>query len=468
MFMYDISAELQSFYDNHVRLGTELRKQLAKYRDLNITRLKNGLDDLAEETGRPHQHPYDFKNQGGYAMHTLNQDPNGDNDYDIDIALIFNYDDIPEDPLKARQRVSDALCKRCTNFTKEPEARTNAVTIWYAEGYHIDFAIYRTYIDNFDKEHIEHASTEWKRRDPMEINNWFFESVEKLSPKANPISQYTPKVAKGQMRRIVRFLKWFCRSRTSWSLPGGMIVSALVAEPGIYKANSERDDLALYDTMVALRDRLKVSCQVYNPVDSSQELTGKTEVLNQVTRLRDNLDTAISKLDILFDESNCTREKARFAWDWVFNHKFWAQKESTKLVTLGDISAVARYTVTIRCDLAKHKNGLTYKQYLSGTSVLPKGIALKFSVISTDVPPPYNVRWIVNNEGDEAYEAKQLHWESSDSGCIIWTSTAFKGNHRMTCLIEKEGRVMAQAVHIVKIKASGNFRIWGTSNRGFG
>jgi hypothetical protein len=467
MFMYDMSAELKFFYDNHVRLGTELRKQLANYRELNITRLKNGLDDLATKTGRPHPHPYDCKNQGGYAMHTLNEDPNGDNDYDIDIALIFDKDDIPEDPLKARQRVRDALCKRCTNFTKEPESRTNAVTIWYAEGYHIDFAIYRTYIDNFGIKRIEHASTEWKRRDPMEINNWFTERVATLSPKGNSNLGYYPKVADGQqMRRIVRFLKWFCRSRTSWSLPGGMIVSALVAEPGIYRANSDRDDLALYDTMVALGERLKGSCKVYNPVDNSQELTGKTEVLNQVTRLRDNLDTAISKLNILFDQSNCTREKAYSAWGWVFNHEFWARKESTKVTTLAELSAVARYSVKIRCDLAKCENGPTYKQYLSGTSVLPKGIALKFSVISTDVPPPYNVRWIIHNEGDEAGEANQLYWESNDSK--LWTSTAFKGNHRMICRIEKDGQVMAQAVHIVKIKGSGNSRVWGSSNRGFG
>lgn len=465
--MYDISAELQIFYDTHVRLGTDLRKQLAEYRELNITRLKNGLDDLAAGTNRPHPHPYNYTNQGGYAMHTLNQDPNGDNDYDIDIAIIFKKDDIPEDPLKVRQRVRDALCKRCTNFTKEPEARTNAVTIWYAEGYHIDFAIYRTYTDNFGIERIEHGSTEWKRRDPMEINNWFSECVSTLSPKAKPIFR-SPQVADGQMRRIVRYLKYFCRSRTSWSLPGGMIVSALVAEPEIYRANSDRDDIALYNTMFALRNRLKESCKVYNPVDSSQELTGKTEVLNQVTRLRDNLDTAISKLDILFDESKCTREKARFAWDWVFNHEFWAKKESTKGTTRADLSAVKRYSVTIRCDLAKHENGPTYKHYSSGSSVLPKGVALKFSVISTNVPPPYSVRWIVDNEGDEASEANQLHWESSDSRAIKWTSTAFKGNHQMICRIEKNGLVMAKTVHIVKINASGHSRTLGGSNSGFG
>jgi len=52
MFMYDISSDLQYFYDHHVRLGEKLRQQLADYRKKNITRLKNGLDDLAKDTNR--------------------------------------------------------------------------------------------------------------------------------------------------------------------------------------------------------------------------------------------------------------------------------------------------------------------------------------------------------------------------------------------------------------------------------
>ncbi len=159
------------------------------------------------------------------------------------------------------------------------------------------------------------------------------------SPKANLLIGYYPKVADGQMRRIVRFVKWFCRSRTSWSLPGGMVVSALVAE--VYHPDPGRDDRSLSETLSALKIRLDAYCQVANPINGSPALTDNEEVPHQVERLRDNLGTAISRLAILFDAGNCTREKARSAWDWVFNHTFWGEKEALEKSLAEDIANVA-------------------------------------------------------------------------------------------------------------------------------
>ena len=441
--MYDITPELQIFYDDYIRLGQDQRDKLAGYRDCNIQRINDGLDDLARDSGRPRPHPYDNKNQGGYAMHTLNQAC--ENDYDIDVALLFEKDDLPEDPLAARQRVRDALIKRASKFATEPEARTNAVTVWYEQGYHIDFAIYRRRMDWWDGEIIEHASKEWKRRDPMAFTNWFFKQVDKKSPVEGFL--YQPKVANGQMRRIVRFLKWYFRSRTSWCLPGGIVVTTLVDEN--YRPNADRDDRALYDTMKAIRDRLNVSVVVYNPVDTSQELTGRADVKKQVERLRDQLSKTLPKLDVLFERS-CTREQARTAWNAAFCHDFWAKEMVAK-----NTPAIFPNCVTIICGLARKTKGLVYKDYKSGGFVLPKGRALKFVVAGTNVAKPYSVHWKCVNEGDEAAEAEQLNWERTEETC--WTSTKFKGNQKMICEIEKDGRTVARATHLVKIGREG----WG-------
>jgi Adenylyl/Guanylyl and SMODS C-terminal sensor domain len=444
--MFDLSADLQTFYDEDVRLGVDRRARLAGHRDLNITRLKNGLDDLAEESKRPRPHPYDWKNQGGYAMHTLNQDPRDDNDYDIDVALLFERAALPEDPRNARQRIADALCKRCTNFTQEPTARTNAVTVWYAEGYHIDFAIFRTYTDEYGREKIEHASTDWKARNPLDVNNWFLNAVNTKSPAIGMLTTVKP----GQLRRIVRFLKWFTRSRPSWSLPGGLIVSTLVVE--CYRPDFQRDDLALYNTIVALRNRLAGYTRVDNPVDGS-EFTANPEILNQIKRFKTQLDMAVGKLAPLF-VADCDRAKARGAWDWVFVHDFWGGKEVAKVALDETLAASvpSAYFVKIQCDLARSERAPTYKQYASGSSVLPKNLSLRFTVASTNVPAPYKIVWHVDNHGDEASDADQLTWETQPSESYEhWTSTAYKGSHRMICRIMKDGRVWAETSHIVKI-----------------
>ena len=443
--MYDLTADLQVFYDEHVRLGKELRIKLADYRDLNLSRVNAGLDELAIEARRPRPHPYDYKNQGGYAMHTLNKAVH--DDYDIDVALMFRKTDLPDDPLTARQRVCDALLKKCANFSKDPEVRTNAVTVWYP-GHHIDFAIYRTSEDFWGSTLIEHASTEWKRRDPMDINNWFAKQVTDKSPKPSLFAE--PRVAPGQLRRIVRFIKWVCRSRSSWCLPGGMVVTALVTE--CYRADADRDDVALYKTLVALKDRLCLWTTVNNPVDSTQ-LTSRPEVLKQVERLRDNLGIFVPKLSVLL-ESGCTREKARSAWDWLFNHEFWGRKESL----IEKAAALLPYSLRIQCGLARSQGGTTYRDYPSAAFVLPKGIHLKFSLTQTNVPTPFNVRWIVDNEGDEVEDEKEKHWKRD--GQVCWTNTKFKGNQRMTCEIERNGQILARARHVVKI--SGNGR-WGAA-----
>lgn len=449
-FMFDMVKDFQQFYDVHVRLGAERRKDLAKKRDLNLDRLKGGLDELAAEKNKPHPHFQYTTNQGGYAMHTLNQDPEGRNTYDIDVAVVFNKADLPDGPLAARQRVRDALLKKCGNFADVPEARTNAVTIWYGEGYHIDFAVYRQWTDILGRTVLEHASTEWKSRDPDAVTEWFTKTVTDLSPKASPALGYYPKVAEGQFRRIVRLVKWFCRSRSGWSLPGGMVISNLLAD-GVYKSNPDRDDRAFYDTLVALRDRTAYNTKVYSKVDGA-DLTGKSEYENQVKHLHKHLKKHVPKLDILFDQANCTRAKARSAWDWIFNHPFWADAEKVLAKSSMESTSVGfPNTVSVKCELSRKEDKPAYAEYASDSSLLRKGIYLTFSVKNTNVPLPYEVEWQCSNEGDEAEDNHQEAW--TQYGSTAKTSTKFKGRHKMRCIIKRGGIELARADHIVRIAA---------------
>ena len=317
--MYDLHAKMNTFYHRHVRLSSEKREELREHRNTNLTRLEQGLDKMSEQDGVDYAYPVRDPDQGSYAMHTLNQRPN--QDYDIDVGIIFRAGDLPNDPHDARKRIERAFREAGGNFKREPKARTNAVTMWYGEGYHIDFAVYREVDDGLGGTYTEHAGAEWKKRDPVEITNWFTDQVRDRSPsKANGA-----KVESGQFRKVVRLIKMFTKSREAWDLPGGIIISKLVEE--CYRPHSERDDVALYDTMAAIRSRLLGDLEVYDPIHTDQKLTYKSLFHKQVERFRDTLGDAIDNhLHVLF-QADCTEPIARQAWCWVFNHEFWCSDE---------------------------------------------------------------------------------------------------------------------------------------------
>ncbi len=401
--MFDASQELNTFYADHVRLGTKLRNDLSSYRDLNLQRITDGLNLLGDKVGVVYKTYVDYKNQGSYAMHTLNQCVH--TDYDIDVAVIFEKDDLPANAPDARMRVRDALQEKMkgTNFSKDPDARKNAVTVWYSDGYHIDFAVYRRRTDIFGNTVIEHAGgDEWTERDPTRYTTWFTNQVESKSPPtAFQALLGTPvTVPKGQLRRIVRFVKAFARSRSAWALPGGIIITTLVCE--VYKQNATRDDIALVDTLNALLARLKSSVQVENPVQPGTYFTSSDRRQREVHRLRDELEAKLPSLGVLH-QTDCTRKQALQAWDDIFWHNFWsdAKKETAR-------SALGLTGLAIECWLAKTANGPVYKLHKSDSSALPKNIHLRFTAVADGVLPPYDVRWAVRNEGHEAKEDGSL------------------------------------------------------------
>ena len=443
--MFDLHQEMNDFHKEHVCLSYDDKRKLAGYRDTNLQRLKSGLDKLGEENEVEYAHPIRTCNQGSYAMHTIIQHP--ENDYDIDVALIFRKDDLPSTALDSRKRIEAAMLKGGGNFNRLPEARANCVTVWYTEGYHIDLAIYREYEDEDSIITIEHAGPAWTARDPMEITNWFNQEVRDRSPSG----EMGADVEAGQMRRVVRLLKAFAKSREPDKLPSGLIISALVSE--CYSSDSSRDDVSLYQTMVAIHSRLMSCTTVLNPVNSSQELTDKSEYENQVRRLRDALGDAIKQLDVLFNTDDYS--EAMQAWKDVFQHSFWSDTDRSIKAAMREYSMRARKLESLRLDVgvAKEKGGAIVRSHESGGSIV-KGWHLHFSIAETSAPRPYSIRWTVKNYGPEAEEADDLgpRIDSDDPNAHVqWEHTGYAGHHTMTCELHRNGVVLARTQHVVNV-----------------
>ena len=308
MAIVDVHNELNEFYDDCVRITKDERRKLDAARIACLDRLSRGIEALGEDRKQKFQTFATFIEQGSFAMDTLNQHPRGE--VDIDVAVIFRKEDLPTTALEARRRVADALVFAGGNFVRAPEARTNAVTVWYADGSHVDLAVYREH-----KGRLEHAGPDWRRLDPTIVTDWFKAKVDALSPQ-----YFNPTVREHQFRRVVQLIKMFARSRRRWNLPGGMTLSALLVET--YRKDRNRDDVSLYETLEATLERLQDSLVVLNPVDGSHELTGKPSRLAQMKELAMVLEEALEELAIIA-EPDCSRKKALRAWGTFFNHNYW-------------------------------------------------------------------------------------------------------------------------------------------------
>lgn len=315
MPMYDCSIDVLAHHDEKITLLEADRRNMRERRNTNRKRLRDGLSKAKKPE------PFEFKSQGSYAMRTMIQHPA--NDYDIDDGTYFGKEQLVGErgaemtALQARQMVRDALDDG--GFKTPPAVRKNCVRVYYSAGYHVDVPVYRrvTTKNWWGEEtiHYELASSEWRRSDARDVTVWF--------EKEN--NDQSPDTTNGrQLRRIVRHIKKFARSRDSWagSILSGFGITKLVTE--LYVSDVFREDKALYDTIKAIRDRLNWNLVVEHPCTNGDTITKGTDD-PKAKFLRDKLSEAIKWLEPVF-ETGCTREKALKCWDKVFNTTFFSER----------------------------------------------------------------------------------------------------------------------------------------------
>jgi hypothetical protein len=314
--MFDCAQDVLAYHDEKVTLPQAERTEMRERRDANRERLKKGLKDAKKPA------PREFVSQGSYSMKTMTQ--HREKDYDIDDGAYFGKEVLIGErgaemsALQARQMVRGALDDG--SFNTPPEVRNNCVRVSYKAGFHVDVPVYRrvTSKDIWGNEtyHHELASTDWKRSDARDVTEWF--------EKEN--TNQSPDIDNGrQLRRIVREIKKYARSRDSWrgQILSGFGITKLVAE--CFRGNASREDKALYDTIKAIHDRLKWNLVVAHPVTPNDTITNGTDDA-RARFLRDKFGEAIDTLAPLYTYG-CTRKQALKCWDRVFATTFFSERE---------------------------------------------------------------------------------------------------------------------------------------------
>ncbi len=299
--MRDCNSDIRAYHAEAVKLTQTQVDDLRTHRNSNRTRLQNGLGDDDPE-------PKDFVIQGSYAMHTIIQEPDGE--YDIDDGVVFTKESLEgsrggdKSPLDARHMVCDAVHDE--RFATPPEVKANCVRVYYQEGHHVDVPVYRECEDeDGDGTYYELASSTWRPSDPRGVNAWFRNWIEEKREAGQTNS-----------REVIRLLKSICKSRTSYSLPSGFVLTVLVEE--CYQSEEKRLDENLRDTIAAIVERLDDDLSVAHPViDGEWLIDSDTE--NRTRDLRDLCSQVIEWLTDL-DADNCTDSKALGVWKKVFNN----------------------------------------------------------------------------------------------------------------------------------------------------
>lgn len=308
--MINCAKDVRAYHNQEVTLPKAEQDKMRDRRNANRTRLRDGL----AKAGKPA--PIEFVKQGSYAMKTMIRDPA--KDYDIDDGVYFRKEDLvggrgaEMTSLQARQMVRDAV--DYGKFKHAPEVRSNCVRVFYEAGYHVDLPVYRRVETSTifgDDVHYELAGgSGWKRSDARDVSDWY--------------EKERGKSADGQqLRRINRDLKKYSRSRHSWraGMLSGFGISVLLVE---CFRHDDREDCALYESMVAVRDRLVFDLQVAHPVTTGDYITSGPDDA-RARAFRDKLSDAIDWLQPLF-RADCTRERALGCWDKVFATTFFGER----------------------------------------------------------------------------------------------------------------------------------------------
>ncbi|MCI5221540.1 MAG: nucleotidyltransferase [Candidatus Electrothrix sp. AR4] len=198
--MADLQRQFEKFHDQ-IKL-TDEKKLLREKRDILKNNLEEGFKKIDEA---PKIDTYLL--QGSYAIHTGIKPAN--DDYDIDVGVVFDCSREDIGALKLKNMVKNAL----DHPSRDPKLKNPCITIQYSQNgentYHVDMPVY---IKRDDEEGYDLAwgksssSEDWVQSDPKGL-------VDAINEK------YPDDEERYQFRRVVKYLKAWKGNKFSFNVP---------------------------------------------------------------------------------------------------------------------------------------------------------------------------------------------------------------------------------------------------------
>ncbi|MBC1237170.1 CBASS cGAMP synthase [Nostoc sp. 2RC] len=407
-------------FNNLIALDPKRKKTLRTSRDAVREKIRRYFQD--KQNGFTPK----FHGQGSFMMNTIIEPLDGE--FDIDDGIYFK---VKTKPLQAVSTFHQWISEAINAHTKQnPIDKQTCVRLVYARQYHLDLPIY--YIIEGQTPYLAHKGKGWIKSDPREFIKWFNQKADN----------------DGQLKRIVRYLKAWSDYRKG-ELPSGLIFSILAANNIIF---DERDDVALYKTLLNIKSNLEWSFVCYRPTTPANEnlledysKTNKNYFLRQLGSFIQSAEKALD------DKTN--QADACKAWQNHFGKDRFPFDSEEFIDNYFRVDI--RYKLKIDC-LVSQTGFRTHslREMISRKlSLLPKK-KLQFSIVECNVPKPFEVKWKVRNVGEEAIRRNQIRGQIlNDTGNHRRNeSSNFYGSHFVECYIIKNNVCVARDRINVPIK----------------
>jgi hypothetical protein len=294
-----LNKEFQQFHDN-IKLGTyDENETLRTKRDTLIDDLRDALKD---EKVPGTQKPLTFTkiDQGSYAMNTGIKPKN--DDYDIDVGVIFDITNDEYDSNKLKKLVRDKLDKK---YNRTVDFNRPCITVPYASGYHVDLPVYSKSNDDLHIAWGKEFSTEnrcWYKSEPKELNQWV-QDVSTISEQRK------------QFRRSVKALKkWKEKYFTSEGNAAPPSIGITIQARNSYTYNLDNDLGSIITIVSAIKNSftqvwdsdtnsILYTTQVNLPVEPKKDVYYKMK-LKQLDNFYHKVDSLLESLDAALVETS--------------------------------------------------------------------------------------------------------------------------------------------------------------------
>jgi len=427
---YSTDTETQTLHRRITPTDEQFEDQQSRWNEL----ANSLLPSLKEKSER------DVKTwlQGSYKFATQIRPMNSKEEFDIDLGfyILWEADEDKYSCDEIREFVRSALeeyAEDCDDIIGEIKIKDKCFRIPYNGGFHIDTPTY--HLDEKQDKRLLASRGGWEDSDPKAIYNWY----KKLFDDDQ----------RNIVKRQIRYLKaWAAIHMENGRRPSSILLTILAAEA----ANGENLDKNLGDDGIlkiiskSIHDRLQKSTEVYNPINSNEDL-------NRLSQ--EDMSDFIYKLDGLVDIANRANDaenemEAADIWSEAFQHFFPFPETSTEaIMESAGLPSLILPEIQVT---AKAKDNPNAKPFVGMNQIgpIPKNCDITFEITNIgDLPIGSSIKWIVRNVGSAAENVNDLG-HSAGTGYRAQERSAYRGIHYMDCIVRRHDRfIMMRRVPVI-------------------